>query len=283
MTKTIDKTVCINTIIIEKIKAYREASSSELKEEIHNLIFPRVAKYIKNKFPNYMQYWKELLQEAGLVIGNFIEESSYDPTKGGSFFAYIKKNVVNRCWQIIFFHIRTFSFSEKAVLKLNSGVKKLRESNPTLPDEELVAMFTKENWPNLKNKTLEQKTRENVELFYAIKAQNIVKNTLEDGHDMFETIPTYEIDYYSARSEVMDICRTAMKLAKLPKSNKYHLTPLESATIVLKCVKALYHEDDKNETLSEQLGIKPSSFSRAFLSACQKIKAYDYSFVKDEN
>lgn len=262
-----------NDAVNEKLISFRISHSKKTKEEIHNMIFPHIKKLIQMSFAKFKEYWEDLYQAGGLVINEFIEKPSYDPKKGGSFYAYIKKKVISECWNAVYFSTRPLSCNEKAAASMHSAIKKLREENPTFSDEDLVMLYTEKTSSGLKIKSIEEKYQENLDLFRLAQTQTYVRTIYKDGREIFDNLSYDEISGSNdTRGEVIEVCEMALELYRLPKSDPNHLTDLERKTIIISCMNALLHRGKSAEELAGEIGVLPSSFSRAHSTASIKIR-----------
>lgn len=263
----------------ELIETYRLTRDPSIKRKIHNLVFPIIRGLVCKKFITFTQFFEDLMQESAIVINRYIEDPSYKPQEGGSFIAYIAPAVFTSCWNYVYKFNTSVSFCSKTATALYCAIKKLRQIHPDLSDEELIMLYTKQNFGGLKNKDIMIKYHENLDLYNVLTAKKFVNNVLEDGSDYFETVSAKdEITLEDLKEDLITVMQIVKELLSYPKSSEYHLTPLEGATISLQCKSIIKGKDFTNESLAKSIGVKASSFSRAYVSALKKI----YKFTLTE-
>lgn len=264
-----------NEILNARIERYRLTHEKKEKEEIHKMIFPLIERVVRSRFANVKCRIDDLLQVAGLVVNEYVEDSSYDPTKGGSFYAYVIRKILGKCWAEVYFYQRPISLNEKSAIHMNSFIKKMRVLNPDVSDEELVQLYTEQTFAHSKYKNFEKKYIENLELFNVSKSNTFVRSLLQDGHEIFDNISSdswRELD--DARGEIIDVCFTAMEMQKLTKKHPCHLTTLEGNAFLATCLNVLLYKDFTDEELATKMGHSAQAFSRALGQARSKVCKY---------
>ena len=253
------------------IALYRETNDRKYLDEACEIIEKDVINYVHKNFSRFYQLYDDMVQSIMLSINDKINNGSFDPSKN-TYILYYMKDLKNQVYKLLFMYSISFKFSNKDRESLSKYIREQKEINPDFKENDLIANYVKNKYPNLDETKFKRKLAYFNDLYFLITSTTSFDDPIdENGTTRGELIadPKNSLEEIERKDVKDDLFRglNEMKDAKM-------LTPLEYDCLYW-YIKAVYIDPNVSDAkVAEFMGKSRQNFERAFTSGKKKFSKY---------
>lgn len=275
---TLQEKTKITNDLIDK---YHITNDGRFKNEAWDIIEEDVRKIVNTKFSNFKQFSEDIYQDISLIVNNLMEKnSSFDTSKGRYILCYMTDLNV-RIHGKLFEYSSTVKFHNKDRASLSKYINEQKAITPEIREDEIIASYVKNRYPNLDETKYKQKLAYFNELYFSSTSTASIDDPIDengttrgdliaDSKDPFEKI--------EIRDEKDDFFRTLKEMKDVKE-----LTPLEYDCVYYFCKARLIDPDVSKAKVAKFMGKSRQNFVRALTSGIEKVSSYMQKRKKQED
>lgn len=253
------------------IALYRETNDRKYLDEAFEIIEKDVINFVHRHFSRFYQFYDDMVQSIMLSITDKINNGSFDPSKN-TYIMYYMKDLKNQVHKLLFMYSIPFRFSNKDRESLSKYIREQKEINPDFKENELIANYIKNRYPNLDEAKYKKKLAYFNDLYYTITSTTSFDDPIDEkGTTRGELIA----DSKNSLEEIerMDVKEDLFRGLNEMKADKL-LTPLEYDCLYW-YIKSVYIDPNVSDAkVAAFMGKSRQNFQRAFNSGKKKFKEY---------